>query len=59
MDAQIKGPLYGEIGRVCTELTSWYITLDTFKFVTCFQDMQFHLNKVQDEKLRDIEIAKK
>ena len=38
---KFKGPLYNEAGRICIELTSKYIMLETFYYTTILDSMKF------------------
>lgn len=38
---KFKGPLYNDAGRICIELTSKYLQLETFKYQTQLENMKF------------------
>lgn len=47
-----KGPLYNEAGRICIDLTSKYIPLEHFTFVTQLDNMKQQLSVVQADRIR-------
>ena len=46
-----KGPLYNEAGKVCIELTQKYVMLESFRYQTQMENMQYQICYVQAERI--------